>query len=164
MIAFLDAAAAEQRYVGRTVDVSETSELRATLLQAIVAQDADALELAIRKAYSAGLPAELVDIFTDALLLNWHTRHEDLASALQKLRSPSSIEALTIAATTAHPYLDYDEFFGLARKCTWALADIGTPQARESLHLLATNPNPNIAAYARKRLDRWEEELHRKGA
>jgi hypothetical protein len=59
--------------------------------------------------------------------------------------------------------LHYDEFFNVARKCTWALADIGTPEAHAKLQLLAKNENPMIAQYAQKRLDGWEREMSRKG-
>lgn len=108
------------------------------------------------------MPHTLADEFAEALVMPWHTRHEDLASGLQKMRVPETVDALFAAATAQHPYLDYDEFFGLARKCTWALADIGTPLARQRLAELAANPNPTIAEYAQKRLDRWEAEAHRK--
>jgi hypothetical protein len=148
--------------LGRTVNVSASAQTRANLLTAIQAEDADAFELAVRSAFASGLPRDLADLFTEALLMPWHTRHEDLVSALQQMKSPTSTEALFAAATTRHAYLEYDEFFGLARKCTWALADIGTPLARLKLEQLATNSNPMIAAYARKRLDRWDDESERK--
>jgi len=50
----------------------------------------------------------------------------------------------------------------LARKCTWALADIGTPSARSLLETLATNDNEIIAHYAQKRLEQWNS-VNRKG-
>ena len=139
------------------------STVRDQLLKAIANQDAAAFESGLVSAYDAGLPNDLADLLADALLMEWHTRHEDVASALQKLRDPRSVGALFEAALSRHGYLGYDEFFGLARKCTWALADIGTPEARERLQELASGQNATIAAYARKRLDRWEQELHRKG-
>ena len=147
---------------GPTVNVSDSTETRDNLLTAIQAEDAEAFELAVRSAFAAGLPCDLADLLTDALLMPWHRRHEDLVSALQKMKVPASAEALFAAATTQHAYLEYDDFFGLARKCTWALADIGTPLARLKLHQLATNSNQTIAAYAQKRLDRWDDEIQRK--
>jgi len=93
---------------------------------------------------------------------SWHSRHEDVALALQKLRNPASIEALERLALAQHEYLEYDEFFGLGRKCTWALADIGTPQAREALERLVSSENQIISAFAAKRLENWQHELHRK--
>ena len=144
--------------------MNASSEIRADLILAIRAEDADRFEFAVRSAFTAGLPPDLADVFAEALLMPWHTRHEDLVSALQKMKSPASVEALFAVATTRHAYLEYDEFFGLARKCTWALADIGTPLARQRLDELAANLNPTIAGYARKRLDRWDDELQRKSS
>jgi len=143
--------------------MSEVGEIGRMLVAAIEAKDADALELAVNAAFVAGLPHELTDLLTDALTMPWHTRHEDLAHALQTMKSPASVEALFMAATTQYEYLSYDEFFGLARKCTWALADIGTPEAQERLAQLARSQNLVIAGYAQKRLDRWNQELPRKG-
>lgn len=88
--------------------------------------------------------------------------HEDIVRELQALRPAEAVEALYRAAHDRHDYLEYDEFRGLARKCTWALADIGTPQARACLERLAAEPDPQVAEYAKKRLDHWEAESHRK--
>jgi HEAT repeat protein len=59
-------------------------------------------------------------------------------------------------------YLQYDENFALARKCTWALTDIGTDAAMAKLQELAGSSNPKIRSYARKRLENWQGEIHRK--
>jgi hypothetical protein len=93
----------------------------------------------------------------------WHFSHEDVVHALQRLRSPEAVGLLERTAFSVHKYQDYDETFGLARKCTWAPADIGTPEARLALARLANCNNSFIAVYAKKRLDQWERELHRKG-
>ncbi len=91
-----------------------------------------------------------------------HFRHEDIVNALQDIKDPRAVEELAEAALVSHEYLAYDEFFGLARKCTWALADIGTPEAKTKLVQLAASENPLIAGYAKKRLDRWDDERKRK--
>lgn len=143
--------------------MSEAGTIKAELLEAIDARDADALEHAVSAAFEVGLPSDLVDILADALLMPWHRRHQDLALALQTLRDPSSVAALFAAANAQYDYLGYDESFGLARKCTWALADVGTSEAKERLRDLSRSTNTVIAAYAKKRLDRWEHELPRKG-
>jgi hypothetical protein len=62
------------------------------------------------------------------ICVTWRPRHEDVATALQKLRNPVAVDALYTAAIARHDYLAYDELFGLARKCAWALADIGSNQ------------------------------------
>ena len=137
-------------------------EVTTRLAAAIAARDAEAFEDALTHAYRAGLPSTLSELLGEALLMDWHTRHEDVASALQQLKDPKTVDALFTAATATHAYLDYDEFFGLARKCTWALADIGTPQAKDHLRTLAKSTNELIAGYAQKRLDRWDAEAPRK--
>ena len=142
--------------------MSVTDEIKSEMLKAIEARDAGALEEAITSAWRADLPAELAEDMAAALLMPWHERHEDLASALQRIRDPRTVDALFEAASARHAYLEYDEFFGLARKCTWALADIGTPEAKAHLLELARGANTTIAGYAQKRLDNWDEELHRK--
>jgi hypothetical protein len=80
---------------------------------------------------------------TDA---GWHLRQEDIVRALQQLRSPDAIDVLERAAFSIYAHLAYDENFGLARNCTWALADIGTPEAQQALTRLASCDNAVIAA------------------
>ena len=110
--------------------MSGPTDVRAELLRAIDARDADAFERAVGAAFGVGLPADLAGVLAAALIMPWHTRHENFATALQRMKDPSAVDALFEAALSRHDYLDYDEFFSLARKCTWALADIGTPAAR----------------------------------
>jgi hypothetical protein len=107
---------------------------------------------------------EGIDVLTRLLSLPNHTRHEDIIGLLQHLKEPRTVDALYTAALVKHDYLAYDDSFGLARKCTWALADIGTPEAISRLRTLAEHSNAQIAEYAKKRLDRWDDELTRKRA
>lgn len=120
----------------------------------------------VESALSAAFPG-LHPIHAPALILlaedPWHQRHEDVVLALQDLRSPEAVDALERTTFSVHQHLAYDENSGLARKCTWALADIGTPEAREALVRIANCKNPTIAGYAKKRLDNWQKELPRKG-
>jgi hypothetical protein len=152
----------ETCYEHRTMTILDDIHLK--LSTALQAQDADAFELALDEAFQRGLHSGLAGTLAAALGMEWHTRHEELASALQKLRDPNTVEALYAAANARHPYLDEDEFFGLARKCTWALADIGTPPARARLEDLSRSDNELIAAYACKRLLNWERERERKAS
>lgn len=62
----------------------------------------------------------------------WHERHEDIVRALQILRSPEAVGALERTTLSNHEYLANDNNYALARKCTWALADIGTVEAKEA--------------------------------
>ena len=133
------------------------------------------LELAL-STHNAGLVESAVNqassvlhpIHVPALILlaeaPWHQRHEDVVHALQLLRSPVAVGALERAAFSTHEYLAYDHNYALARKCTWALADIGTPEAQQALARIANCDDLTIAGYAKKRLDNWKEELPRKGS
>jgi len=144
--------------------MNTASEIKADLIAAIEARDAAAFEEALNHAFRDDSHAGLSSVLTKALLLPWHTRHEDLAHALQELKDPASVNALANAAMTKHPYLEYDNSHALARKCTWALADIGTHEARARLEELARSADDVVASYAQRRLERWEDELPRKGA
>ena len=129
---------------------------------AALSKNAEALELALYDVFSAGLHEQHAHVLIALAGAPWHTRHEDVALALQELRVPESVTALECLALSQHAYLEYDEFFGLARKCTWAIADVGTSQAKEALARLGSCENPHVAAFATKRLENWQHELHRK--
>lgn len=93
-----------------------------------------------------------VSILCKLLVSESHTRHEDIARYLQDLKSPKSIESLYAAALLKLDYLDFDENFALARKCTWALSAINTNESRRKLELLAQCDNEIIRGFAKKRL------------
>ncbi len=105
------------------------------------------------------LVAEL--FYDDEQWAEIHQESEQLTLQLYPRRDGQPWEFSFDEAVT-HEYLAYDQFFGLARKCTWALADIGTPEARARLVQLAGSENPLLASYAKKRLDRWDDERNRK--
>ena len=113
---------------------------------------ADAVEHAVRDVYAAGLKPSHVEPLVDLLQLDWHTRHEDIVGLLQRAKDDRASNVLLETATRKFDYLEYDKNEGLARKCTWALADIGSPLAIDHLRALATNENELIARYAKKRL------------
>jgi hypothetical protein len=137
--------------------------VRECLESAIREQSADLAETAVYQAFKVGLHPIYVPSLVIVADAGWHLRQEDVVRALQQLRSPDAIDVLERAAFSIHAHLAYDEDFGLARKCTWALADIGTPEAQRALTRLASCDNAVIAGYARKRLDNWQKELNRKG-
>jgi hypothetical protein len=135
----------------------------ALLDEAVHATLADDVELALVLVNRFVREVDLVPRMVHLLALPWHHRHEDVIRWLQQARDPRAVEALFEASHVEHGYLAYDEEYGLARKCTWALADIGTREALSKLQNLALSGNPMIAGYAQKRLDRWDAEAHRKG-
>lgn len=144
-------------------DPSLTSATVLRMLEdAASAPKPEVVERAVTSAHQVGIREEFVPALIVLLRSKDHCRHEDIVSALQDVKDPRAVEGLFDAALVSHDYLDYDEFFGLARKCTWALADVGTPEAKSKLAQLAASENSVIAGYARKRLDRWDDERTRK--
>ena len=111
----------------------------------------DDVEAALILASRFALSKELAPALCDLLEPDWHTRHEDIAQMLQAIKVPSTVDCLYRAALKKHAYLSYDNSAALARKCTWALYAVGTPEAFVKLQALAYEEH--IRGYAQKRLD-----------
>lgn len=142
----------------------DKSYIPQALDEALLTKDKDEVECAILLGDEFGFSEECGPVLCKLLMEDWHIEHEDIVSVFQfKLKDPGAVDNLYRTAFARFPYLDYDEFFGLARKCTWALADIGTPEAQVKLQELARCENGIIAGYAQERLDHWQDELSRKG-
>ena len=62
-------------------------DVQERLVQAMAARDPAAFDLALNSAHRAGLPRDLVTILAEGLAMVLHTRHEDVARALQE-RTP----------------------------------------------------------------------------
>lgn len=125
--------------------------------------DAASIGAALVVAHGRTGDVDVVPVLVDLLRSTAHRCHEDLALWLQDLRDPRAVEALYDVAQTKHDYLAYNDSHALARKCLWALADIGTVSAQEKLRLLARRGDPEVAGYAQKRIGRWAVERGRKG-
>jgi|GEM_PF-3504471 len=91
----------------------------------------------------------------------WHKIHEELVSGFQRKKDPEMARHLYkwIIKETI-PEFDYKP---VTRRCTWALADIGTDEAKYYLYKLTSFPNEYIQGFAHKRLKNWEREIRRKG-
>jgi hypothetical protein len=134
------------------------------LAAATRAEDAAELQYAmLLVSASGGYAAEHAPALTELVVATWHTRHEDVASALQDARDPRSVDDLARAARMKHAHFAHDDSHAFARKCVWALADIGTPEACRRIEELAIGDDAEVASYAQRRLDRWDAELGRKG-
>jgi hypothetical protein len=103
---------------------------------------------------------EQVSMGMDLFEQNWHKLHENLASWFQQKKNPLAIELLY--KTAFREDLDVFEYKPLARKCVWALADIGTIEAKKYLLKMSKSGDKIIEGFAQKRLDNWANELPRK--
>lgn len=154
----------EEEFLVRFPSSVENGKLAVGLLEkAYKEQNGEDLECVLLIGFTFGFAPKHVGLLCHILEARWHYSHENIVGALQDLRDSSAVDALERTAHAHHEYLDYDEVFGLARKCTWALADIGTTEAQQALTRIAASDNSLIAGYARKRLVHWQKELDRKG-
>lgn len=109
------------------------------LREAISERDADAVETGTILAYRFHLGPEYVEVFEQLAREDWHRKHEDAVSALQKMASPTSVAAVLAAARSHHPYLEQvDDSFPLRLKAIHALGTIGTADAARALAALYT--------------------------
>ncbi|TDW51590.1 uncharacterized protein DUF4291 [Flavobacterium sp. 270] len=92
----------------------------------------------------------------------WHKAHEDMARAFQYISNPITATTLFKVAFSDFEYLSWNDCFPLQRKCTWALADIGTNDAKRYLEQIEKQANETIAEFATKRLVLWDFEFRRK--
>ena len=137
------------------------------MLAARLSQDSKALsEAMLDMFHTRTVPTHaFVPLFSELILEDWHTEHEDLASALQQLKDPRATDALYKATALKFDYLDQvDDMHAFQRKCTWALADIGNEAAKAYLQRIAQAEDQELSGYAQKRLDNWEREMGRKGS
>ncbi len=135
--------------------VTDGEGLGLTLLRdAAARRDPGDIELALVVCFRFGLSDAHLGILDALAFADWHQRHEDVATALGRLRSPSSVEALVHLATWVPDYLEYDDARALATKAVWALGSISSHGAREALESLASADDPIVAGGARAQLEK----------
>lgn len=92
---------------------------------------------------------------------DWHEIHDQLASNFQWSKHPSLSEFLyEQIESNKIPEFDYKP---VSRKSVWALADIGTKQAKKYIENLCSSENLMIREFAIKRISNWDKEIVRKG-
>lgn len=84
----------------------------------------------------------------------WHISHEDIVSALDKLRDIDAVDVLYNATQIIPSHLDFDDARALAVKAIWALGNLGTAAAKEKLEMIAGAEHPILRANAFKQLRR----------
>ena len=106
---------------------------------------------------------EILILLCEIFESDWHDRHEDLASSFQYIKHPITAKSLFKMTYSLTEYDKYNDTFPMQRKCTWALADIGTNESKNYLQEIEKTSNKIISSFATKRLVNWENELSRKG-
>lgn len=97
-----------------------------------------------------------LSLLTELLVEEGHDRHEDIVFELGLLGNPAAVPAITKAVTI--PFSELVKWGNLQefqRKCAYALARIGTPEARSVLEQLAQNADPHLREYGEEGLGKW---------
>jgi hypothetical protein len=106
---------------------------------------------------------EIILLLCEIFESDWHTRQEDLASSFQHIKNPITALSLFRMSFKLMEYDTWNDTYPMQRKCVWALADIGTQEAKNYLKEIELKANKTISSFATKRLQNWEVELSRKG-
>jgi hypothetical protein len=152
----------DRRY-GVNVMASDKKDTFSILQKTVEQKDPDGFEEALSACFPMQHCEGLCELLSEVLVADWHLRHEDVALAIQDLKCACAVEALERRAASNPDYLEWDENHALARKCTWALADIGSDAAKQALERLSKSDILVVRGFAQKRIDNWHVETSRKG-
>lgn len=112
------------------------------------------VEVAMIVCFTFGFSARHLPLLIDLCVADWHQRHEDVVTALGKLRSPDAVDALLRAATWVPEYLQYDEHRALARNAIWALGKTPGDAAELALEQLSKDASEIVREGASAQLAR----------
>jgi len=98
--------------------------------------------------------SECKDVLQRLFDADWHHSHEDVISALDKLRDPDLVETFYKATQVIPAYLNFDENRALAVKAIWSLGNIGTDAARNRLKEISLSQHPRLRSTALEQLQR----------
>lgn len=106
---------------------------RRLVIEAIADENGDDLEASLIVVFVFGVTPGLLEPLKHLTTVEWHSRHEDVVTLLQDLRSTETVEALSRLTEWAPARLDAFDANVLATKATWALYKTGGPDARKAL-------------------------------
>jgi hypothetical protein len=129
------------------------------LTDAVAREDGDDAEAALTACFVFGMTLSHLPLLVLLASADWHCRHEDVAGALDGLRTPGAVDALYHLTQWVPDYLAWDEDRGLARKAVWGLAKTPGPRAEQALRLLLDDPDETVRAYAAKGQSRRDQSL-----
>ncbi len=93
---------------------------------------------------------------TQLLLADYHELHEDIVLELGFIGDACAVDAIAKAVRIPLGYLvSWGNLHGFLRKCAYALARIGTPEARVELESLGAHAVPFLKEYGKEGVRHW---------
>jgi hypothetical protein len=124
---------------------SNGQELARNLLaDAIRRKDGKDAEWALTVNYVFGFSIESMADLLELLSASWHSRHEDVVTALGRFRSEDTVYALFFATQWVPESLEFDDARALATKAVWALGAVPGERATNLLKVLAESEGNEI--------------------
>ncbi len=140
----------------RQFGASDGRQLGLDLLRDAVARkdgvDAE-MALIVGAAFGGPTPEHLAPLIVLASA-DWHVTHEDVVTALGRLRSPEAVDVLYAATQWVPEYLEFDEDRMLARKAIRALGSIPGEAAERALQRVVGSADDILRRRAEEQLER----------
>lgn len=96
------------------------------------------------------------NILNKLLISDWHYKHEDIVTLLQKISSEKSIKYLYDAIELHPEYLEWDDNYAFEVKCVRAIYHIGMEKSYSYLEELCEHPNAVIREMAQRQLKKLQ--------
>lgn len=135
-----------EEHIGRKLLMPEIQE---ALEKAIRDRDQEDVADLLLVAAVDGLDASYAHLLGTLLRADFHREHEEVATALEEVGDPQSVEVLY---ETALRIPDWDDFRSLAKKCILALKATGTEEGMQRLRDLSECEDAIIRESARDSL------------
>ncbi len=117
------------------------------LYQACEHENKDLVEYLLIAADSDGVDQAYLKVLDHLLSFRWHEKEEDIVMMLWfDIGGPEIVDCLYKASRIIY---DWDEVRALQRKCIRALHDIGTPEAKEKIKLIANTDDEHVRYFVR---------------
>ncbi len=129
------------------------------LKESLIRKDPEGVDFGIMLMFRFGIKKDFLELLNTLAEEPWHKKHEDIVSALDELKDPSSVGPLSKTILATYPYLELGDSDSLAKNSIYALKKIGTPEAVQKLGELAQSENAVLRSTATGRL----KDLAKKG-
>jgi len=124
------------------------------LSEAVDSRVAEDVEWSLIVGYTFGFTERHMEALLQLSKEPWHFKHEDVVTALGRLKTPKAVDALLAATKWVPDYLGFDESRALAVKAIWALGGIEGSEADAALNAVVSDPDPVLVAAAVEQLKR----------